>query len=234
MKIAIMQPYVFPYIGYFQLINAVDTFVFYDDVNFIKKGFINRNNILVNGTKNRFTIPCKSISQNKLINEIQLDFDAIAKTKFLKSLQLAYSKAPFYNDVFPLIKKFMEETKSKTISEFAIESIKLVSDYLSIKKEWNVSSMSHQDSKDMEKEQRLIYITLKEKALVYINPIGGTELYKKSNFSNQNIELLFLKSTPISYKQFDNDYVPWLSVLDVLMFNTLPQIKSMINNCELL
>lgn len=229
-KIAIMQPYVFPYIGYFQLINAVDTFVFYDDVNFIKKGFINRNNILVNGIKNRFTIPCKAISQNKRIHEIKLDFDLEAKAKFLKTLTLAYSKAPFFNDVFPLISNFITETASQSISEFAIESVKLVSNYLGLEKKWVLSSNSHSDSIEMSKEKRIIYIAQKEKASVYINPIGGIELYNKSDFSIHNIELHFLKSKPIRYKQFNNDFVPWLSIIDVLMFNNKSDIKKFISS----
>ena len=72
MTVAIMQPYLFPYIGYWQLIHAVDTFVIFDDVNYIKKGYINRNNILVNGQKQTFTLELMSASQNKLINDIDI------------------------------------------------------------------------------------------------------------------------------------------------------------------
>ncbi len=232
-KIAIMQPYVFPYLGYFQLINAVDTFVFLNDVNFIKKGFINRNNILINGNKNRFTIPCKSISQNKLINKTILDFDAEAKSKFLKTLTFAYSKAPFFNDVFPLISYFITETASQSISEFAIESVKLVSNYLGLEKKWVLSSNSHSDSIEMSKEKRIINIAQKEKASVYINPIGGIELYSKIDFNNQNIQLNFLKSKEIHYKQFNNDFVPWLSIIDVLMFNKKDELAKLLSKFNL-
>lgn len=234
MKIAIIQPYVFPYIGYFQLLNAVDTFVFYDDVNYMKKGYINRNSILVNGIKHQFTIPCNAISQNKLIHEIQLDFDVKAKTNFLKSIRLAYSKAPFFNIVFPLIQSFIENDRSKSISGFAIGSVKFISDYLSLDKKWIISSIEHSDSKGIDKTDRLIQISKKENADVYFNSIGGKTLYNKSDFSSQGIELKFIQSNPIEYKQFNTEFVPWLSIIDVMMFNSKEQIQHMLNKYTLL
>ncbi|HKJ32452.1 MAG TPA: WbqC family protein, partial [Balneolales bacterium] len=95
--IAIMQPYFFPYIGYFQLINAVNKFVFYDDVNFIKRGWINRNKILINNQSNYFTIPCKDVSQNKLINQIGHALNDRSREKLLKKVSLSYRNAPFFN-----------------------------------------------------------------------------------------------------------------------------------------
>ena len=96
MKAAVMQPYLFPYIGYFQLINAVDTFVVYDDVNYIKKGWINRNSILVNEKPFLFTVDLKEVSQNKLINEITIDENSNWKKNILRTIELSYKKAPFF------------------------------------------------------------------------------------------------------------------------------------------
>lgn len=104
MKIAVMQPYLFPYIGYFQLLNAVDMFVVFDDVNFIKKGWINRNNILVNRQKYLFTVPLKDASQNKLIKEVQIADDGWQE-KFLKTVAQSYKKAEFFDEAFALIEK---------------------------------------------------------------------------------------------------------------------------------
>lgn len=95
MKTAIMQPYFFPYLGYFQMFNAVDKFVLLDDVNFIMRGYINRNSILLNGKAHKFSIPLEKPSQNKLINETKLNFSLKDKENFLKTIQLAYKKAPF-------------------------------------------------------------------------------------------------------------------------------------------
>ena len=72
MKLAIMQPYIFPYLGYFQLLNSVDHFVFYDDVNFIKGGWVNRNQLLINNQNKFFTVPLKKIISFTPINEVEI------------------------------------------------------------------------------------------------------------------------------------------------------------------
>ncbi len=128
-KIAIMQPYFFPYIGYFQLINAVDTFVIYDDVNYIKKGWINRNNIVINGEQKLFTISLSKASQNKMINEIDISDDFI---KFIKMLEMSYSKAPYYEQTMNVINKIIS-FENKKLSTFIHNSIKILVDYLNIK-----------------------------------------------------------------------------------------------------
>jgi hypothetical protein len=233
MKIAVMQPYVFPYIGYFQLVNAVDEFVFYDDVNFMKKSYINHNNLLVNSEKHRFVIPCKGISQNKLIKDIELFLDKKAKEKLLKTISQAYKKAPFFGQVFFVLEQLIKEDTSKTISEFAIKSIKVISNYLSIECVWSISSERYPESVGLKKEMRLINIAHKANATQYINPIGGLDLYKKSDFEEHDLTLRFLKSNTINYKQFSNDFVPWLSMIDVLMFNNISDIKTLLNEFEL-
>lgn len=233
MKIAIMQPYVFPYIGYFQLIQAVDVFVFYDDVHFIKKGFINRNSILLNGIKYPFVIPCKSISQNKLIKDVELFFDERSKQKFLKTLKQAYKRAPYYDLIFPLIKDFIVKNTSRTISEFAIESVKLVANYLQINTQWSISSLSYTDSRGLAKEERLIQIAKKVQATSYINTIGGKTLYSKTCFERAGLELHFIESEYIVYPQFCNEFVPWLSIIDVMMFQSKEDIGFLLQNYKI-
>lgn len=234
MKAAIMQPYLFPYIGYFQLINAVDTFVFFDDVNFIKKGFINRNNLLINRERTPFTISCKKISQNKLINQTEINFDLKEVVKLLHTIKLNYSKAPYFKEVYPLLEDFFSSNNKKFISEMAADSIMLVSKYLNINTTFKYSSISHHDSISLKGEDRIISICVKEKVSQYFNPIGGFALYNKSKFKAQNIDLNFLKPNTMSYKQFNNDFVPWLSIIDVLMFNSVNDVKQQLNNYELL
>jgi len=233
MKVAIMQPYVFPYIGYFQLINAVDTFVFYDDVNFIKKGFINRNSILVQGKANQFTIPCKAISQNKLINEVELNIDTKWTLKFLKTIEQAYNQAKYFNDVYPLITSFFSNHTHLTISEFAIASVLLITDYLGIDKNWVTSSKTHKASQQLRKENRILNIAKKELAIIYINPIGGKVLYNKEHFKTEGIHLNFIKSNPISYMQFTSEFVPSLSILDVIMFNSIETTNRFLQQYQL-
>ncbi len=234
MKVAIMQPYFLPYIGYFQLINAVDKFVFYDDVNFIKKGWIHRNNLLVNGEAFLFSIPCKAISQNRHINQIELDFDSKSKDKFLKRIELAYKKAPYFDMVYKEIEQLVLKSNASTISTFAIDSVKIVCDYLDIKIQFVISSNGHSESQGEPKQMRLINVAKKENAETYINPIGGLDLYSKEDFKKSGLELRFLSPEPIQYRQFGNDFVSNLSMVDVLMFNDKQTINKFLASYKLI
>lgn len=234
MNIGIMQPYIFPYIGYFQLVNAVDVFVFYDDVNFIKKGFINKNHILLNNQKFTFTISCKKISQNKKINEIELNFDTKERLKLVNNLKHCYKDAPYFDTVYPLLHDFFHSYQKQYVSDMAIDSIQFVSDFIGLGTQFVISSERFGDSQSLKKEHRLRSISQQLNASHYINPIGGIALYEKAYFDQQHIQLQFLKSRPIIYKQFTDDFVPWLSIIDVMMFNSKEQIKQILNEFDLI
>lgn len=229
-----MQPYFFPYIGYFQLVAAVNKFVIYDDVNFIKGGWINRNNVLINKKSNLFTVPLNKASSNTLINEtkINLKFYNIWKVKFLRSLEQSYKKSPYFTEVYNLIENVLEIKENNLISELAVNSIKNVSDYLQLETEISKASENY-INKTKSGEERVLDICRIEKASQYINPIGGIELYSKNTFKENGIVLNFIKSKPIIYSQFDNNFSPWLSIIDVLMFNSIGEVNRMINQYEL-
>ncbi|MBF6607437.1 MAG: WbqC family protein [Flavobacterium sp.] len=232
-KVAVMQPYVFPYIGYFQLIQSVDTFVFYDDVNFIKKGWINRNNLLINKEKQIVTFPCKGISQNKEIREIEINKDDKAYQKIIRTIELAYKGAPYFENIFPLIETVIV-SDNLTISELAVSSIEAVMEYLEIPKNFKLSSDSHSNSKGQPRADRLIAITKSEGGSNYINAAGGIELYDKADFEKHGIELQFLMPELPEYKQWGDSFVPGLSIIDILMFNDVPSVQAMLNNYSLI
>ena len=215
-----MQPYLFPYIGYWQLINAVDTFVIYDDVNFIKRGYINRNNILQNQKPQLFTLELIGASQNKKINEISVGNNS---KKLLKTIKQNYSKAPFFNDVFPLLEEILGN-KVKNLPRFIGISLVGISKYLNINTNFLYSSDLEND-KSLKAQERLIEISKILTATDYINAIGGKELYDKEFFLKNNINLSFLKSTEIVYKQFNNEFVSNLSIIDLMMFNSKEEIQ---------
>lgn len=225
MKLAIMQPYVFPYIGYFQLINEVDTFVFYEDVNFIKKGWINRNRILVNDSPHQFTIPCKGVSQNSLICDTQLAFSDKDKKKLLKTIESTYKKAPYFEEAFQLINGVIMKDY-KLIHELAEESIMAFCRFISIRV--NFKSSRDYMNNNLNKADRLIDICKIEKSDRYINAEGGKELYSKEVFAKEGIELLFLQTKDVSYKQFNEYYIPNLSIMDVMMFNDKSSIRNLL------
>ncbi|MFV0234517.1 WbqC family protein [Empedobacter falsenii] len=234
MRIAVMQPYIFPYIGYFQMIKAVDTFVFYDDVNFIKQGWINRNNILLGNNAHLFTVPLDSANSFVEIKETLINKQLYKdwREKFLKTLYQNYKKAPFFSETWKVLECVFNQDVN-TISELAILSIKQIAHYLELKTNFKIASESYLN-KDLERQSRLIAICHKEEAIHYINAIGGQSLYKKENFITQGIKLDFIKSKPIQYKQFNNDFVPWLSIIDILMFNSVEEVNVMLDQYELL
>ena len=231
MKIAIMQPYLFPYIGYFQLIFSVDKFILYNDVNYIKQGWINRNNFLENGEKKMVTFPVKNSSSNKLIKDIEFNLTEREKIKFLKFLNQNYSKSPNYNEVIELVEKILS-FEDKYLDRFIYNSIIEILKYLNIKKDVLFSSQIEKNN-DLKGENKVIDICKKINATNYINPIGGTELYSHKNFESAKIKLNFIKTPNFYYQQLNNEFVSNLSIIDVLMFNSKEKIIKLLNSYEL-
>lgn len=217
-----------PYIGYFQLIREVDKYIVYDDVNYIKKGWINRNNILENGSAKLFTISLKEASQNKLINEIEIVDDF---SKFKKKLQYNYSKAPYYNETYSMIERIVDYP-DKNLSRFIINSLREILAFLNIDTEILISSELTKDN-SLKGKDKIIQINKILKSNTYVNAIGGQELYNNDEFETQGIKLNFLRSIPYSYPQFKDVFIPNLSIIDILMFNSQEEIKKILNSYEL-
>lgn len=224
MKIAIMQPYFFPYIGYFQLANSVDEFVFFDDVNFIKKGFIHRNNILLNKEKFQFSIPVTKVSQNRKINEhfYKGEFDV-----FIKQVEAAYKNAPFFADVYPIISSICTDANENVAKKNAL-SIKSVFNYLGIPFVYSFSSIL-QIRGDIRAQDRIIEICKKKTITRYVNASGGKELYEYEKFLAKNIQLSFLATKLPEYEQSKNKFVIGLSIIDALMYCDKEAVIGMIN-----
>jgi hypothetical protein len=232
MKIAVMQPYLFPYIGYFQLINIADKFIIFDDVNYIKKGWINRNRILLNNQEYTFTASLEKASQNKLIKDIYLSKDTKWKEDLLKTINVAYNRAPMFGKIYPIIQEIIRNDE-RNLSTFLTYSIEKLCNYLNIRTEIIKSSVPY-NTKSLKGMDKILEICKQEKADGYINPIGGLELYQKEAFKKQNIRLSFLKSTEITYKQNRNNFIPFLSIIDVMMFNDKNIISGFLDEFELL
>jgi len=229
MKLAIMQPYFFPYIGYWQLIFAADTFVIYDDVNYIKKGYINRNSILVSGANHLLILELLGASQNKKINEIGIGGNI---PKILKTIEHAYKKSPYFENIFPIIKKVLNN-QEKNLSQFLLFSITIICEYLDIQTKFIISSEINKNN-ELRGQDKIINICESLQATKYINAIGGQDLYQKEMFSQKGTELLFIKSKSIDYLQFQAPFVPNLSIIDMLMFNNKEQVKQYLTEFELI
>lgn len=226
MKLGIMQPYFFPYFGYWQLINAVDKYVVYDDVAYIKGGWINRNNILINGKALLVTLPLENSSSFKNINEIDIIRNPKQIEKIIKSISMAYTKAPYFNDVMPIIENLI--LNNINIAELNYKAVLEISKYLDINTKIILSSTLDKDN-NLKGEEKVIHINKLLGTDIYINAIGGQELYNKEEFEKEGIKLKFLKMGEIRYTQFKNEFVPNLSIIDVMMFNSKKIIQNMLN-----
>ena len=230
---AVMQPYFLPYIAYFQLVSAVDSFVILDDVNFITRGWINRNNILVNGKAHLFSIPLKKPSQNAFICDTEMMFPLKEKEKFLKTVYSSYKKAPIFNTAYPLIEEIVM-FENNDITSYIHNSIDSICLYLNIETK-TLRSTSLQKNCSLKSHHKILEICKILNTSMYINPIGGIDLYSQEDFKRENIELRFLytRIEDIEYKQFKDPFVPYLSIVDVLMFNETATIKTMLGKYTL-
>jgi len=232
MKVAIMQPYFFPYIGYWQLINAADTFVVYDNIQFTKKGWFHRNNILINEKKTLFTIPLKKGSDYLDVKDRFLADDSKRQLiKIVSQIEQSYKKSPYFFDVFPLIKDiFLSDEKN--LFNYTLNSIFTICNYLNIKTKMVVSSEITIDH-TLRSQEKVIALCKKLNASHYINPIGGVHLYDHNEFKENGIELNFLQAELIEYPQFNNSFEPYMSIIDIMMFNSKDDIIKMLNNFSL-
>ena len=216
MKLGIMQPYFLPYIGYFQLIAAVDTFILYDNVKYTKKGWINRNRMYQRGKDAIFSLPLKSASDTLDIGQRELATD-FSRDKLLNQFKGAYRSAPYFDQTFSLLEQIMQ-CENENLFGFIFQSIVMICKRLGIDTEIRVSSKIVIDH-DLKGQERVLALCDSLGANVYINAIGGMTLYSKDVFQARGVELKFIKSKPIDYPQLGNNFVPWLSIIDVMMFN---------------
>lgn len=222
MKLTIMQPYFLPYIGYFQMIVAVDTFIVYDNIKYTKKGWINRNRILKNGKDAMFSLPLKrgSDSLNVCDREVAADFN---RDKLLNQIKGAYQRAPYFAQTFPLVERVVHH-KDKNLFRFLHHSIVSTCMHLGIATEIRVSSTVDIDH-NLKGQDKVLAMCEVLGAKTYINAIGGMQLYSKEIYQERGIDLKFIRSKPFEYPQFGAPFIPWLSIIDVMMFNPLDEIK---------
>lgn len=232
MKLGIMQPYFFPYIGYFQLINYVDKYVIYDDVNFIKGGWINRNKILCKGVPAYINVPMKGASPNKLISEVEVSSDMIARRKLLRTIQENYRRAPCFDEVYPFLRSWIESTETN-LALYLEHTIRNVCNYLGILTDIIRSSSIPKDD-SLRGQEKVLEICRFMHADQYCNAIGGMQLYNKETFQNAGVELEFLQSKIPEYPQFEKEFTPLLSIIDVMMFCSPAEIRNMLNEFVIL
>jgi WbqC-like protein family len=220
-----MQPYFLPYIGYYQLIAGVDVFVMYDNIKYTKKGWINRNRILRNGADATFSLPLKkdSDSLDVVQRELATDFN---RDKLLNQFKGAYARAPYFASTFALLERIVHHEERNLFRYIHYANLSVCA-HLGVTTETRVSSQIPIDH-SLRGEDRVITLCKALGVDTYINAIGGMELYSRDEFRARGIELKFIKSRPFEYAQFGEGFVPWLSIVDVMMFNSRDQINKYI------
>lgn len=226
MNLSIMQPYFLPYIGYFQLIQSVDTFIVYDNIKYTKKGWINRNRFLQNGKDALFSVPLKNGSDSLDIRDRDIA-EHFRKDKLLNQLKEAYRRAPCFTQTFPLIEKIVRY-EDTNLFRFLQHSLVKTCEHLGIGTEIRISSGIAVEP-DLKGQDKVLALCEAVGAKTYVNAIGGLELYSKDTFRKKGIELKFIRSKPFEYAQFGEPFVPWLSIIDVMMFNRLEAIRACIS-----
>jgi len=232
-RVAIMQPYFLPYIGYFQLIKSVDEFILYDNIQYTKKGWINRNRILVNGSDRLITLPVKKDSDylNVVDREISDTWNTDKKS-LLNLIKSSYSKAPYFRETYELLEECLAVERTN-LFEFIHQTLLKINRYVEIETPITISSTISIDH-SLKSEEKVLSLCKAVGATMYINAIGGQHLYSKDRFAAHKIQLQFIKSDTIQYSQFSSNFVPWLSIVDVLMFNSKQDIIRYLNSYTLI
>ncbi|VAX09385.1 FIG00904907: hypothetical protein [hydrothermal vent metagenome] len=234
MRVAIMQPYLFPYIGYWQLFFNCDIWVFFDCVQYNKRSWMNRNRILHTNQNNKFqyvNVPIKKHGNGAIIKDVRINIEENYKEKIMGQLTVyKHLRAPYYEDVIDLIKDILSERHIFFISLITCIADKLCN-YLEIQVEYKISTeLDFDESIIHEPDDWALSITKALKADEYINPYGGAELFNENKYLSNDVHIKFLKPTLNEYKQSQREFVSELSIIDILMFNSKATVRSMLKN----
>lgn len=233
MTLAIMQPYLFPYIGYFQLMHAVERFVVYDDVNYMKEGWVNRNRILVGGTPHLFTMPIAAASAFIRIDQLALHGTVYPRWrgKFIATLRQAYARAPYRDPVLEVVEQVLPPS-AIPLHNVLLSGLRHVQTYIGATTVLIPSSQPYANA-HLRGADRVLDICKREGATSYVNAIGGKALYDKADFKAEGIDLFFLRTRPLEYRQGQHNFIANLSILDVMMWNAPEQIKEWLGEYDL-
>ena len=198
MKLGIMQPYFFPYIGYFQLVNAVDKWVVFDVVQFMRHQWVNRNRILHPESGSQYIIiPKKKHSRETLIKDVAIDNRQDWKNRIIAQLTHYKKKAPFFNETIDLLKDsfFSEESNVESLSKLNVIILNKVCARLNIKFEYEICSEMDLLLDDITYPGAwALKISEQLGATEYINPPGGRDIFIPEKFNEKGIKLKFLVS----------------------------------------
>jgi len=236
MKIGIMQPYFFPYLGYFSLIKYTDQFILLDVVQFIRHGWIERNRILKSGQEgwNYIRISLIRHEREATIKDILIREDENWRELIFRQLEHYKKKAPFYEKTIDFLQGCFKVT-FVSIAELDAFLLEQVCQYLGISKKITLFSKMNLNIEEVkEPDDWALNICIALHATEYINPAGGMEIFDKNKYSKKNVTIKFLKNKLIPYNQFRIKFESGLSIIDALMFNSPESVNQMLDEIQLL
>lgn len=227
MRLAIMQPYFFPYIGYFHLAAAVEAFIVYDNIKYTKKGWINRNRMLQNGKDVVFTLPLQGAPDSNLVCQRELS-SSFNRDKLLDQLAGAYRRAPYFDPTYAVIDPIIRH-RDINLFGYLYHSIVTLARHFGLQTAFS-SSSAHVIDRELKGQEKVLALCQAAGASTYVNAIGGLALYDPLSFADYGIGLRFVKSRSFEYSQFGAAFVPWLSIIDVMMFNAPEIVRAAIGS----
>lgn len=233
MTIGLMQPYFLPYLGYWQLVDAVDEFIIHDDVEYSKGGWYNRNNILLNNQKHLFTLPLAKASDSEKINKREFANSITKeKEKVIRKIQNAYVKSPHFKKTFEILEEiFQKDTQS--LVTFNVHAIQSICRTLQISTPVSLSS-ELKIGDNITGPDRVLAVCKQKQAKKYINPIGGKSLYSAEIFASHGVSLKFIEMLDIRYFQNSTNFIPSLSIIDALFHVGIEETKSLLTQYRLI
>lgn len=236
MKLGIMQPYFFPYIGYFSLIKYVDKFILFDTPQYISHGWINRNRILnQNGEAKYITVPIQKASQNTKILDVKIDNTKKWKESILGSLTVYKRKAPYYEVIEKLVKKILTSS-GNNMTELNYTALIETCYYLGIKTPIEIYSGMNVELREEIKapDEWALNITKELGYKVYVNLPGGQSFFDKRKYEKENIRLEFIENSLPVYIQRIGHFEKGLSIIDVMMFCDVNSISEMLDDYRII
>jgi len=230
MKLAIMQPYAFPYLGYFQLLQAADRFVLLDDVTFIKQGWINRNRILGPHGPLRFTLPVEGAGSHRRLCDLHLTATTRWRDKLLRTIEQTYRRAPGFERAWPVVEASLRHPERR-LTGWLRHSLEQVCGALGVTTPMISAAAVHPAGGDRGLD-RVLEICRREGASEYLNAEGGRALYPARAFAARGLRLRFVEHHPRPYAQGGGPFVERLSIIDALMFNSPAELARLLDDCS--
>jgi hypothetical protein len=230
-SVAIMQPFFFPYLGYFSLMKHTDNWIVFDDIRYSNQAWGNRNRILKHPEGWAWiNVPVKDHKRETFYSNILIQNEINWKRKIINQFEYYKIHAPFYKDVLKIIQEVFSEDFSHLV-DLNIHAMKKVCEYLKIDfKYTKFSEMNLGINSVQHPGQWALEICKAIKSTNYVNPCEGHPIYDKKEYDDAGISLQFIINRVSPYDQKRAEFEARLSIIDVMMWNSVERVNELIDD----